>query len=301
QWVMRWEGISPQLGASGETVLAFVHADHLGTPQKMTDESGAVVWSADYMPFGEAEVTVGGMENNIRFPGQYYDQETGLHYNYYRYYDAGIGRYLSSDVLNISQIKIAKQSVLTNLLQQSVGPLNVDHLHSYLVATLFHEHALMTSQLLNPFSYALCHPIIVGDPFGLWGILIGGSSMGIDLSTTIYDSNRGWFPSKEPDIGVSTTLVGAGLQLTFDTPIASSNPPSKDLNVSLGLLSKYTGVTYNTDLSRGSINLGLGLGSPVTFGSSIGNFTEGLGKALERLGGWVLSHSSRPVSSKCSK
>jgi uncharacterized protein RhaS with RHS repeats len=51
--------------------------DHLGTPQKMVDESGNVVWAAAYAPFGEARVYVDEVTNNLRFPGQYYDVETG--------------------------------------------------------------------------------------------------------------------------------------------------------------------------------------------------------------------------------
>ncbi|MDD5204279.1 MAG: RHS domain-containing protein, partial [Desulfobacterales bacterium] len=53
--------------------------DHLGTPMKMTDESGAVVWSADHRPFGELSVSNATVANKFRFPGQYYDSETGLH------------------------------------------------------------------------------------------------------------------------------------------------------------------------------------------------------------------------------
>jgi len=79
-----------QIDANGN--VYFYHNDHLGTPQKMTDSGGGVVWVADYLPFGRANVNLGTIENNLRFPGQYYDQETGLHYNYHRYYDPGIGR-----------------------------------------------------------------------------------------------------------------------------------------------------------------------------------------------------------------
>jgi RHS repeat-associated protein len=64
---------------------------------KMTDESGAVVWSADYRPFGELSVSNATVENKFRFPGQYYDSETGLHYNYHRYYQPKIARYVSPD------------------------------------------------------------------------------------------------------------------------------------------------------------------------------------------------------------
>jgi RHS repeat-associated protein len=57
-----------------------------------------VVWEGIYKPFGEAKVhPKSSVTNNFRFPGQYYDQETGLHYNYHRYYDPRTGRYLTVD------------------------------------------------------------------------------------------------------------------------------------------------------------------------------------------------------------
>jgi RHS repeat-associated protein len=79
----------------------FYHNDHLGTPQKMTAVNGAIVWSAKYEGFGKAVVEVGTVVNNLRFPGQYQDQETGLHYNYHRYYDPAIGRYLRTDPIKL--------------------------------------------------------------------------------------------------------------------------------------------------------------------------------------------------------
>ena len=83
----------------------LIHNDHLGTPQKMTDASGAVVWSADYKPFGEATMTVSTITNNLRFPGQYYDAETDTYYNYFRVYNPAIGRYVESDPVGIGQGK----------------------------------------------------------------------------------------------------------------------------------------------------------------------------------------------------
>ncbi len=59
------------------------------------------MWTAYYMPFGEAVITTETVKNNFRFPGQYYDQETGLHYNYHRYYDPAVGRYISADPIGI--------------------------------------------------------------------------------------------------------------------------------------------------------------------------------------------------------
>ncbi|PID74620.1 MAG: hypothetical protein CSB28_02280, partial [Desulfobacterales bacterium] len=80
----------------------FYHNDHLGTPQKLTAVNGAVVWSALYSSFGEATINVAVVENPLRFPGQYFDQETGLNYNHYRYYNPEQGRFLRKDPVGIN-------------------------------------------------------------------------------------------------------------------------------------------------------------------------------------------------------
>jgi RHS repeat-associated protein len=97
----------------------FYHNDHLGTPQKMTAVNGAVVWSAKYEAFGKAKVDAGStIENNLRFPGQYYDQETGELYNWNRYYGANIGRYIAMDMIIfdkfVNQYKYVENKPNTN-------------------------------------------------------------------------------------------------------------------------------------------------------------------------------------------
>jgi RHS repeat-associated protein len=84
----------------GELAYYF-HNDHLGTQQVLTSESQTVAWKAIYTPFGEAVVSIATVENPFRFPGHYYDSETGLHYNYYRYYNPLIGRYLTPDPIGL--------------------------------------------------------------------------------------------------------------------------------------------------------------------------------------------------------
>ncbi len=79
----------------------YYHNDHLGTPQKMTDASGTVVWAADYKPFGEATVTVSTITNNLRGIGQYADTETGLLCNYSRNLNTTIGRYNEADRIGL--------------------------------------------------------------------------------------------------------------------------------------------------------------------------------------------------------
>ena len=81
----------------------FYQNDHLGMPHKMTAVNGAVVWSANYSSFGEAFVDPAStIENHLRLPGQYWDAETGLHYNWHRYYDPGTGRYITPDPIGLA-------------------------------------------------------------------------------------------------------------------------------------------------------------------------------------------------------
>ncbi|ENW35389.1 hypothetical protein F922_02387 [Acinetobacter baumannii NIPH 201] len=88
----------------------FYHCDHLGTPQEMTDHTGAVIWKAEYKAWGEckAERVKSNffenseiISNNIRFQGQYFDEETGLHYNRYRYYSPYVGCFISKDPIGL--------------------------------------------------------------------------------------------------------------------------------------------------------------------------------------------------------
>lgn len=95
-----------QLEDNGERY--FVHADHLRTPRFITDASGEVVWLSRHEAFGAAVVDAdpdGDGQNvrfDLRFPGQYYDAESGLHYNHHRDYDPATGRYVQSDPVGLA-------------------------------------------------------------------------------------------------------------------------------------------------------------------------------------------------------
>jgi RHS repeat-associated protein len=80
----------------------YFNNNYLGTPIIITDSGNAAVWRADYEPYGKATVHPSStVENHFRFPGQYYDAETGLHYNWHRYYDPKTGRYLTPDPIGL--------------------------------------------------------------------------------------------------------------------------------------------------------------------------------------------------------
>ena len=83
--------------------LYYYANNHLGAPILMIDSNGMVAWEAEYRPFGEADVNPHSeIENNFRLPGQYHDAETGLNYNYHRYYHLSTGRYLRADPSGLS-------------------------------------------------------------------------------------------------------------------------------------------------------------------------------------------------------
>jgi RHS repeat-associated protein len=80
-------------------VLLMVHTDHLGRPIRMTDGTKATVWAASYKPWGEVQSISGTRALNLRFPGQYFQIETNLAYNWHRHYDLTTGRYTQPDPL----------------------------------------------------------------------------------------------------------------------------------------------------------------------------------------------------------
>ncbi|MEO2174633.1 MAG: RHS repeat-associated core domain-containing protein [bacterium] len=87
----------------GFTLLAlyFVHNDHLGTPNKLTNDQQSVVWTMEQTPFGDVTIGTEGIQMPMRFPGQYADAESGLSYNYFRDYDPSLGRFIQSDPIGV--------------------------------------------------------------------------------------------------------------------------------------------------------------------------------------------------------
>jgi RHS repeat-associated protein len=82
------------------------HTNLVGAPLEATDEAGDLVWAGRYDAWGKVEFGEDGMplpriEQPLRFPGQYADEATGLHYNTFRFYDPDVGRYISPDPIGL--------------------------------------------------------------------------------------------------------------------------------------------------------------------------------------------------------
>jgi RHS repeat-associated protein len=80
----------------------YVLADRLGTPQLVSSATGSTVWSTTYQPFGTTGNITGSITQDLRFPGQYSDVETGFRYNINRDYMPNIGRYLETDPIGLA-------------------------------------------------------------------------------------------------------------------------------------------------------------------------------------------------------
>ncbi|MCU7863842.1 MAG: hypothetical protein KZQ92_07675, partial [Candidatus Thiodiazotropha sp. (ex Lucinoma borealis)] len=158
---LRRQGATPNGVLSGtpqSLELAYLHTDHLGAVIKATDENQAVVWDAQRRPFGERTITTAQVEMPLGFPGQYFDQESGLYYNYFRDYDPGTGRYLQSDPVGQTYNLVDHQLQL-----QVFGfRLKREEMHE-LSWLMLKQHGLNKS-----YSYVNQNPINLTDSLGLW-------------------------------------------------------------------------------------------------------------------------------------
>ncbi len=102
-----WMNDAPVAQIDQGEVFHYLHVDHLNTPRLATNDAQTVVWRWDSDAFGttladeDPDGDLSATTVNLRFPGQYFDQETGFHYNYFRTYDPSTGRYFESDPIGL--------------------------------------------------------------------------------------------------------------------------------------------------------------------------------------------------------
>ena len=88
------------VGVYENGTLYFVRTDHIMRPVFATNLNGTVAWEASYLPFGGIDAS-SGPNPTLRFPGQWFQSETGLHQNWIRNYDPTTGRYNQADPLGL--------------------------------------------------------------------------------------------------------------------------------------------------------------------------------------------------------
>ena len=84
--------------------IHYFHCDQIGIPREMTDSDGNLVWFGDYYGWGKLknETNIFGTAHQpFRLQNQYADRETGLHYNFFRYYEPDVGRFVNQDPIGL--------------------------------------------------------------------------------------------------------------------------------------------------------------------------------------------------------
>ncbi len=110
-FVYEQDGFVPVAQVTQENEIQHYHTDHLGTPRELTNQAGEITWEATYQTWGntvkvsyqeiEVDNELAPAVQPLRFQGQYFDEETGLHYNRFRYYDPDVGRFVSQDPIGL--------------------------------------------------------------------------------------------------------------------------------------------------------------------------------------------------------
>ncbi len=151
-----WLGLMP-LAVIENNNIYFIHTDHLATPRIVTDKNKQVVWQWRSTPFGKGEPIENGLTVNLRFPGQYFDKESGLHYNWWRYYQPGSGRYVTGDPLGL-------EGGINNYIYANSSPvLTFDY--SGLWSTNAHNELLLRFSNMRGFSEAQLRGIQAGSAY----------------------------------------------------------------------------------------------------------------------------------------
>ncbi len=190
------------------------HLDHLGTPRELTDDSGKVVWKVRYKTYGNVAVKeVEEIENNLRFQGQYFDEETGLHYNRFRYYNPNTGQFITQDPIGllggVNNYQYAPNPV------GWVDPFGLSCKEGYaIVRQLENGHAeghLTVEIVMNGINYAT-HQVITSDDKSTTSIRRAGgvNSEAIDKGIVVHEA-RIALPNAEAAFRAQKDLVNADL------------------------------------------------------------------------------------------
>lgn len=148
------------VGVVNNNILYYVITDQINTPRQVIDTNNNPVWQWDNLePFGNNQPSINTLTFNLRFPGQYFDNETNLNYNYTRNYSASIGRYIQSDILGLT-------GGINGYGYTSQNPINYFDKLAYLLQTPNGDYIFSSSSLLNtPTQYNYFFTINPNNPF----------------------------------------------------------------------------------------------------------------------------------------
>jgi|GEM_PF-907429 len=241
---------------SKDRLYWFVN-DHLGAPKMIIDENQKIVWQGSGTPFGETAITVNAIENNFRFPGQYFDAESGLHYNYYRYYDPSVGRYLRADPIGLAGMDPNPFGYSRN------NSINLTDSNGLLTSSYYNSHGYSDYEIDYGMAWVSTHQRynsnhnvlkkLAPDHITTAGVLLTE-----EFVADWYSSDKGFLPSECSDINFSTALIGGGINFSWDT---STTSWGGDYTIEVGIF-KHLGVTYNPIKRKIGLSIGASVSLP---------------------------------------
>ncbi len=189
-----------------------------------------IVWSAEYDAFGRTTVDISSTitQQPLRFPGQYYDEETGLHYNWNRYYDPDTGRYITSDPIGLggglNTYGYAMQNPI-NLIDPTglitwEGKVTVSDVGYILGGALI--TAELESECIDGKKYTVFVEGLVGG-INLGFLPVGSSSSNEKLDDGLPNIDPSIF-NGSAELGVISAQVSRGLAIT-DLKLGSARTP----------------------------------------------------------------------------
>ncbi|MDY3333316.1 MAG: RHS repeat-associated core domain-containing protein, partial [[Actinobacillus] rossii] len=200
------------------TVCYYYHNDQIGVPRELTDEDGKLCWYGEYTGWGKLKDEYALVENihqPFRLQNQYADEETGLHYNFFRYYEPNVGRFTQLDPIGLEGGNNLYR--LAGNVQGWVDPLglNIVSMAGMQSGAILATGGILSSQS-NDFSENINHGNRIGR-FDSDGNVISRERVGRFDGNAIHKERVGRFTNAASDNDVSSKCKGQEIRMRHFT------------------------------------------------------------------------------------
>jgi RHS repeat-associated protein len=227
-------------------VMYYLVYDPVGSLRVIADTGGHAVKRIDYDAYGNViSESNPSFATPFGFAGGLYDSDTGLIRFGHRDYDPDIGRWTAKDPIFFNGGDVDLYGYCLNDPLNLVDPSGLEVLIPEFLENLFIE---------KTFRYSHTN--------------LKGSILFTDYSTQIHDKKDGLFSSPQTKIGVSTSIIGGGVQFVFDTADNTKPDQLGDISVSFGV-GRYLGMSVYPKSGQISLNIGLGFSPPISISTQL--------------------------------